>query len=187
MNDKLLLLGLLRQQEMHGYQLYEFIERGLSACTDLKKPAAYYLLARMAADGWLSETVAHEGNRPPRKVYRLTPAGGAAFEDLLRQNLASFQVPGLPGDIGLAFLDALETEESLTLLEERRGALQAALASARQIPPHRGSLHFIVEHQVYYLESELAWLDTVIDRLKTRIPGSKLRPESTDRGDPLLR
>jgi len=174
MNDKLLLLGLLRQQEMHGYQLYKFIERGLSACTDLKKPAAYYLLARMAADGWLSETVAHEGNRPPRKVYRLTPAGDTAFEDLLRQNLAGFQMPGLPGDVGLAFLDVLDAAESLSLLAERRLALRAALANARQVPPHRGSLALLVEHQVHYLESELGWLETVIDRLKTRLPGPAL-------------
>ena len=48
MDDKLLLLGILRRQEMHGYQLFEFIDRDLAACTNLKKPTAYYLLNRMA-------------------------------------------------------------------------------------------------------------------------------------------
>lgn len=55
MERKLLLLGILRQQEMHGYQLYEFIERDLAACTNLTKPTAYYLLNKMAEDNWIVE------------------------------------------------------------------------------------------------------------------------------------
>jgi DNA-binding PadR family transcriptional regulator len=165
MDDRLLLLGLLRRQEMHGYQLFEFIERGLSSCTDLKKPAAYYLLGRMAQDGWLSETVTQEGNRPPRKVFRLTPAGEAAFHALLRDNLASFSLPGFPGDIGLAFLDSLEPTEARPLLERRRRELHQALLAARQVPLHRGSLQLILDHQAHYLQSELDWLDGLLERL----------------------
>jgi DNA-binding PadR family transcriptional regulator len=150
---------------MHGYQLYEFIERSLSFCTDLKKPTAYYLLSRMAQDGLLLETVSQEGNRPPRKVYQLTPAGEAAFQDFLHQNLSSFTAARFPGDIGLAFLEDLETGEAVRLLNERRHALLQALESARQAPPHHGSLQWIVEHQIHYLESELTWLDVVIARL----------------------
>lgn len=168
MDDRLLLLGLLRQSEMHGYQLYEFIERGLSACTDLKKPAAYYLLGRMAQDGWLSETVTQEGNRPPRKVFRLTPQGEAAFQDLLRENLASFLPPSHSGDVGLAFLDALEPFQAHALLDERRASLVEALAEARQVPRHRGSLQLILDHQVHYLESELMWLEQLLVGLKAR-------------------
>jgi len=173
MDDKLLLLGLLRQQEMHGYQLFEFIERSLSACTDLKKPTAYYLLSRMAQAGWLMETVTQEGNRPPRKVYQLTPAGEGAFQDLLRQNLSSFIVPGFAGDIGLAFIEDLESDEALRLLSERRKALLQALESARQAPPHRGSLQWIVEHQIHYLDSELSWLDAIITRLGSLDPDAE--------------
>ena len=80
MDRKLLLLGLLRQQEMHGYQLYEFIERELSFCTDLKKPTAYYLLNKMAERGWIVEEQSQEGKRPPRKVFRLTAQGEAAYQ-----------------------------------------------------------------------------------------------------------
>jgi DNA-binding PadR family transcriptional regulator len=166
MDDKLLLLGLLRQQEMHGYQLYEFIEGGLAACTDLKKPAAYYLLGRMAQDGWLSESISREGNRPPRKVYRLTPEGEAAFQGLLRENLSAYRMPGLSGDIGLAFLDALAPGEALRLLDERRLALAGALAATHQTPIHPGSTQLIVDHQVHYLASELDWLDSLILRLQ---------------------
>jgi DNA-binding PadR family transcriptional regulator len=48
MDRQLLLLGLLRRQEMHGYQLNEFIEEKMHSCIDLKKPTAYYLLDKLA-------------------------------------------------------------------------------------------------------------------------------------------
>ena len=49
MERELLLLGVLRQGEMHGYQLHDFIERSLAFCTDLKKPTAYFLLDKMGS------------------------------------------------------------------------------------------------------------------------------------------
>jgi DNA-binding PadR family transcriptional regulator len=61
MERKLLLLGILRQQEMHGYQLFDFIEQGLSTCTNLTKPTAYYLLKQMAEEGWIVVEHSQEG------------------------------------------------------------------------------------------------------------------------------
>ena len=48
MERQLLLLGLLRREDMHGYRLNEFIERDMAFCTDVKKPTAYYLLDKLA-------------------------------------------------------------------------------------------------------------------------------------------
>ncbi len=129
MERELLLLGLLRQQDMHGYQLYEFIEQSLSACTDIKKSTAYYLLNKMAADGWITEEQVQEGNRPPRRVYSLTPTGEAEYQRLLRANLAEFYPIYFPGDIGLAFIDDLPDEEALALLKQRREKFAQNLCS----------------------------------------------------------
>lgn len=167
MDDKLLLLGLLRQQQMHGYRLFEFIERDMSTCIDLKKPTAYYLLNRMAQDGWVEERQEQEGNRPPRKVYRLTDQGEAAFQRLLRENLAAYLPPSFVGDIGLAFMDALQPAEALALLRQRQTALTAALAVIDRAPQHQGSLQWMIEHQVHHLRTELAWLEGLLQRLET--------------------
>ena len=165
MERKLLLLGLLRQQEMHGYQLFEFIERDLASCTDLTKPTAYYLLNKMAEDGWISEETSQEGNRPPRKVYRLTALGESEFQRLLRENITRFSPASFPGDIGLAFLDNLPGGEALALLQKRCAALKSALQAAQAVPVHRGSLQWVIQHQVRHLTTELAWLDEIIASL----------------------
>jgi DNA-binding PadR family transcriptional regulator len=166
MEKKLLLLGLLRRQEMHGYQLNEFIDNNLSLCTDLKKPTAYYLLDQMCKDGWISSETVQEGNRPPRRVYRLTDAGETAFQQLLREGLSSYQPVNFPGDIGIAFLDWLAPSEALPLLEQQKSQLSARLDEIRAIPHHAGSLGMIFSHQIQHLQAELAWLDEVIATLK---------------------
>jgi DNA-binding PadR family transcriptional regulator len=165
MEKKLLLLGLLRRQEMHGYQLNEFIDNNLALCTDLKKPTAYYLLDQMAKDGWISAETVQEGNRPPRRVYQLTVKGEAAFQQLLREGLSSYQPVNFPGDIGLAFLDWLAPAEALPLLEQQKSQLTNRLDEVGAIPVHNGSLGLIFSHQLHHLQAELAWLEAVIATL----------------------
>lgn len=146
---------------MHGYQLVEFIDRYLASCTDLRKSTAYYLLNKLAAEGLIDEEENQEGNRPPRRVYSLTPTGEAEFQRLLRLNLAAYQPVSFTSDIGLAFLEDIEPGEALKLLDQRREALQASLEDVRRVPPHRGSLQFVVEHQAHHLQAEIDWLDGV--------------------------
>jgi DNA-binding PadR family transcriptional regulator len=166
MDEKLLLLGMLRQQQMHGYQLFEFIERNLSTCIDLKKPTAYNLLNRMAQDGWIEERQEQEGNRPPRKVYRLTGQGEAAYQRLLRENLSTYHAPSFTDDIGLAFQDSLESSEALALLGQRRAAIAYELSTAEQAPRHPGSLQWVIEHHIHHLKAELAWIEGLLERLE---------------------
>ena len=165
MKKKLLLLGLLRRQEMHGYQLNEFIDNNLALCTDLKKPTAYYLLDQMAKDGWISAETEQEGNRPLRKVYRLTEVGEAAFQHLLREYLATYSPVNFPGDIGLGFLDWLTPAESLPLLEAQKNQVMARLTEIRSIPAHAGSLGLIFLHQIHHLLAELEWLEYVLKEI----------------------
>ena len=111
MERELLLLGLLRGHEMHGYQLMEFIDTQMASCVDLKKPTAYFLLDKMTAAGWIHFEQNQEGNRPPRRVYGITTEGEKAFQRLLRENLAAYEPARFISDIGLAFVDALPAEE----------------------------------------------------------------------------
>ena len=97
MERKLLLLGLLRSQEMHGYQINELIDAHLGTSIQLKKPTVYKLLATMVDDGWIRYYEEQEGNYPTRRVYQITPEGEEAFQRLLRQSLADYQTHFLPG------------------------------------------------------------------------------------------
>ena len=166
MDRELLLLGLLRQEDMHGYQLHEFINQNMSSCIDLKKPTAYYLLEKMAESGWINEIQEQEGNRPPRNVFQLTTEGEATFQRLLRENIATYHSTKFADDIGLTFLDALAPEEAKALLNVRRTTIVNDLAHAQAIPQHPGSSQLVIEHLIHHLQSELEWLDKVIAQIK---------------------
>lgn len=167
MDRELLLLGLLRRGDMHGYKLHEFINRDMAFCTDLKKPTAYHLLQKMAASGWILEIEEQEGNRPPRKVYKVTDEGEAVFQRLLRENLREYYPSRFTGDIGIAFVDALPPDEARTLLLQRRAALETELETVNAAhSAHTGvGIQFVVEHQIFHLQAEIDWLDKVIAHL----------------------
>lgn len=165
MDRQLLLLGILRQQEMHGYELHDFIEHNLASCTDMKKSTAYYLLKKMEGAGFISQETKQEGNRPPRQVYHLTPAGETEFQRLLRENLSHYTQAYFTSDIGLVFLDTMEPEEALQFLNERRSELARTLNATARIPGHNGSLQLVFDHMAHHLSAELDWLDTVILKL----------------------
>ncbi len=165
MNRELLLLGLLRQSEMHGYKIIEFIERDLAMCTDLKKPTAYFLLDKMAQNGWISWTEEREGNRPPRRIYQITPDGEAEFQKLLRESLSNYDPIKFADDIGLAFADSLSQAELLDLLQRRRSILLTLFEAIELAPPHQGFVQFVIDHQRMHLESELRWMDELQKRI----------------------
>jgi len=162
---ELLFLGLLRHQEMHGYQLNEFIQRDLAVCTDIKKPTAYYLLNKMSEKGWITQSREQVGNRPPRRVYQITAEGEAAFQSMLRESLEQYTPTFFEDDIPLAYLDELEAEEAQNLLYKRREILAAELESMRETATHPGTVQWMLEHRLRHLETELNWLDEIISRL----------------------
>ncbi|MCA9992374.1 MAG: PadR family transcriptional regulator [Pseudomonadales bacterium] len=172
MERELLLLGLLRQEGMHGYQLHDFIESFMQTCVDLKKSTAYYLLDKLAQAGLVDQTEEREGNRPVRRVYHLTPAGEAMYQQLLRENLSGYQPARFAGNVGLTFLDDLPAGEAIYHLQQRRTQLAAALSQAQQAPRHKGSLQLIIEHQIMHLQAELTWLDSLVSRLETSDHGA---------------
>jgi DNA-binding PadR family transcriptional regulator len=162
---ELLLLGLLRTQDMHGYQLHEAIDSHLGMGVQLTKPTAYRLLSNMADDGWVIFREEQEGNRPPRRVYAITPQGEAAFQRLLRENLVNYQPSDFTCQIGLAFLDEVPAEETLPILRRRRAGMEEFAESTRAHGEHPGSLQLMLERQVHLLAAEMEWLDGVIARL----------------------
>jgi DNA-binding PadR family transcriptional regulator len=165
----LLLLGILRVQSQHGYQINEFIERNLSRVTDMKKPTAYALLERLSQAGYVEVRGEQEGKRPPRKVYSITPSGERLFLVLLRENLARAERLTFAGDVGLMFLDHLPREEALDLLRQRLARLREQISAHEHAPRHEHGLgvDLALEHILVLLRAEQDWLAATIQRLQS--------------------
>ena len=165
--DELLLLGLLSGSSMYGYQLNDVIEHHLPMFWRLKPSTAYSRLDRLSARGLVETKTERVGKRPERKVYDLTEAGRARFEQLLRANLRSADVPSPVGDLGVLFYRALPVDEVQALLAERRTATanqRPRLSELVECHPPLSAGRLVAEHSLAHLDAELAWLDGVLER-----------------------
>jgi DNA-binding PadR family transcriptional regulator len=171
MDHVLLVLGLLKLQEMHGYQLSDLIDKRLHYLTDLKKPTLYHLLAKLEAAGEVTKSVSRAGNRPERYTYRLTRAGEEHFAQLLRQNLQDAHAAYFNDDIGLLFFNELPVAEVRDYLEQKRAGVDARMAMlAKALAQHAENTpaYYTLRHHELHLHTERAWLDELLAHLKRR-------------------
>jgi DNA-binding PadR family transcriptional regulator len=162
MERQLLLLGVLRAQKMHGYQLNDFLERHYDFVTDLKPSTAYYLLDKLAADGYVVMHQEQVGNRPQRRVYEITPKGESYFLDLLRHNLRGRDKPMYGDEVGLAFLSELAGDEVRSYLDEKLALLREELEQLKNVEMvMRGGanadVYVTLDHHIRLVEADLGW------------------------------
>ncbi len=171
MDNELLVLGLLKLQEMHGYQLGELIDKRLKYITDLKKPTLYHLLGRLESGGDIVKSASREGNRPERFTYRLTEQGEEHFQSLLRENLQDTHAMYFDDDIGLIFLSELSASQARAFLEQKRASVDEHLAEMRAgLARHEPGTppYYALRHHFLHLRTERAWLDELLGELQER-------------------
>jgi DNA-binding PadR family transcriptional regulator len=79
-----LLLRILYENPMHGYQLLEELERRSSGCHRLEPGAIYTILRRMEARGLLKSKWERVETGPDKRIYRVTEAGSTVLEEGLK-------------------------------------------------------------------------------------------------------
>jgi len=171
MDHVLLVLGLLKLREMHGYQLNDLIDHRLNYITDLKKPTLYHLLGKLEKEGAVTKSVSREGNRPERYTYRLTTLGEKQFADRLRQNLQESYAAYFGDDIGMLFISELPVDEGRAYLELKRTSVDERIAQFRAaIAIHETGTpaYFTLFHHELHLRAERSWLNELLAQLKKR-------------------
>lgn len=165
MHKVLLLLGLLLDGPLYGYQLHQIVRAHGELYADLKKANLYYLLERLTADGYLGMEVepGARGARGERLIYTITATGRAHFQQLLRETLVSFELAHTGIETAVVFLSSLSPQEGVALLQERRAAVQekrAQIVADLDHPEKNAPLVMIaVDHLLSLLDAELAWID----------------------------
>lgn len=77
---ELCVLAALRGREAYGYEILQRL--GKSPSLSISESTVYPILARLAQEGLVKVRVEPSPAGPPRRYYRLTPAGGARLEEM---------------------------------------------------------------------------------------------------------
>jgi DNA-binding PadR family transcriptional regulator len=168
----LLLLGLLSTERQHGYQINEFIERNLGQVSQMRKATAYALLNRMSNAGLVEASSEQEGNRPPRRVFSLTPEGARLFSDMLVGVLAEPVIAEPPGDIALMFIDHLDRDVAVAAIEARIASLTVAIEALESSPPHGAGIgvDMAIRRRAVLLRADRDWFERSREEVRAGLP-----------------
>jgi len=110
---KLVVLGLLLEQPMHGYGIQQRLNDGrYDLWADILPNSIYNALRKMERDGMVRIRGEEQTGRQIRTIYEITDAGREEFQVLLKSSLGRY-VRKYPSDlyIGLGYLCKLPPEE----------------------------------------------------------------------------
>ncbi len=165
---KLLLLGLLRGQKLHGYGLVDYLKSHSTGGAAIGKSNAYRLLRMLEEEGCVESRVERDGNRPERHVYEVTKAGEALFLKLLLETLGEDATADQPGIAVLNYLDELDPLQAARQLEKRRQSVLQRYEELKVVPEKVLYLHPAMDLGVRQLEVELEWLTQKLKQLHKR-------------------
>jgi DNA-binding PadR family transcriptional regulator len=177
MSTRLVILGLLRERPLYGYELKQIIEEHMGDWTNIAFGSIYFALGKLAEEGFIEQVaIEQEGRRPSRSVYQITEAGQAEFLRLLREVWSEVERHYYAIDIGLMFTEALPREEVKGFLRERIAQLEGIV---RHVAEHRAEqmaqpevpalAAAVFDHGLTHFRAELDWTQDLLDKVETGV------------------
>jgi DNA-binding PadR family transcriptional regulator len=164
-------LGLLKERQMHGYELRKQLGAMLGPLWQVSWGSLYPTLRRLAKAGAVEKVA--EARRPGgmspgrrKTVYRITEKGEGLFGEMLAETGA---VDAEHFTLKLAFFRYMDPESRLALLERRRAFLQEKLRqlkdNLRQYRERIDSYALSLQnHDLSATESDIQWIDELITK-----------------------
>lgn len=172
-STRLFILGALaRGGPMYGHQIRRAAQLDRTELwTDIKQGSLYGALHRMAAEGVIEVVrTEQQGSMPARTVYAITAAGRLELAAIRDQALRQTKLRPDPADLALQNSQDMSEDELRAVLEDRRAAIAAELASWRHLreaaEPHLTGIESMgFTHTLLRLEAELAWHEEAVKAL----------------------
>jgi DNA-binding PadR family transcriptional regulator len=169
----LVVLSMLAERSMHGYELWAELERRqVAKWASITRAQVYYSLRKLDAAGHIISTRSEdESVGPERRVYRPADGGRRLLADALARARWATQRPPDPFLTWMVLSWQSRPRDFQTQLARRRKFLErqvaedtAALAAVIQETSPTSDAAMVVRLSIRQFETELAWLDEVEGR-----------------------
>lgn len=175
MSVRLVILGLLREKPLYGYEIKQIIEEHMSDWTSIAFGSIYFALDKLAEEQFVDKVgVEQDNKRPARSVYQINEKGREEFLRLLRESWQQVERQYYAIDICLFFLNSLPLAEVKEYLRTQQTALQTAL---KHLQRHRTEQMSNVEvprlataifdHSFVHTQAELNWVSDLLQKMET--------------------
>ncbi|NKI21270.1 PadR family transcriptional regulator [Paenibacillus dendritiformis] len=174
----LIILALLRQRPMHGYEIQQIIQTNrMDEWANLLSGSIYYALNKLEQKGLVRTEAEERTGARLRKIYAITETGEILFLELVRESLK--MMPHSPKSdfvVGLNWIEMIPKDEALSLLQQNMKQVEDKLAqfhygkevkAAYSLSPF-GEASF--DNAIAQLELDLAFLRRVFNLLNQSSP-----------------
>ncbi len=174
MSTRLVILGLLRERPLYGYEIKHIIEDRMGDWTNIAFGSIYYALDKLEEDGLIEQVATEQqGSRPSRTVYAITEEGRKAFLQLLREVWQDVERHYYTFDIGLTYMEALPGEEVRQYLRRRIATLESILQHIEEHREEQLALEevprlaaAVFDHGLAHYRAELAWTRDLLEKVE---------------------
>ncbi|MGE5595489.1 MAG: PadR family transcriptional regulator [Hyphomicrobiales bacterium] len=154
-----MVLSLLSLQPMHGYEMLCYLDdEGLMAVCPVEQSTLYTYLRNVEARGLVDWTEERVGQRPPRKIYRLTESGRALIDSWLRRPVERMREVRLEFLVKLFFLRQIDPAAHHQLIAAQIAVCESYLddLGRRELPTAFSRL--VARSKRSAAEATLGWL-----------------------------
>lgn len=169
MSHRYLVLGLLAQAPMTGYEIKKHASCALRSVANASYGTLYPMLHQLLDEGAVQMEEYPQNHRPARKVYTITERGKQELAAWLHEPAQSDQIRR---DFLLKLFLAhdLSPDDLRLMLQQRRAATEAELAALREIqsavacgtPPNQ---LWVSDYTLTMCQAELEWLDRLMAQM----------------------
>lgn len=173
---ELAILGLLKEKDMHGYELKKRLGDTLGSFWQVSYGSLYPALKRLQRGGAVEMIYPRERVGRRKNVYRITERGERLFAELLER--AGHEASEDSGfSLRFTFFKYLKPETRIRLLERRRAFLEGRWARLRQsLQSYRERIDSytlsLMSHELATTESDIRWLDELIQAERRLAPAA---------------
>lgn len=164
---EIVVLGLLAEEPMHGYDLLErFRRRSMGFWTEVSRASVYQVLKRLERDGSAAGKAQEGREGPDRRVFRITKRG----RERLAAGVAQMAGELVPFDsaagVAMGFAHVLPVAVARSAADARERAVRDLLDATRtelertttERDVGRAVSTAMLQQQVMIAEAELGWL-----------------------------
>lgn len=175
-----ILLYLLEQRPMHGYELYQELcsMEGISLIWNIKQALLYAILEKLEAKGYLRSELVQGEAHLPRKIFHITGSGQSSLQDWLNlpvRRARDFRQEFLAK---LIIARRIGKQEALNLIQTQEAACEIWLRDLKTAMQSTQARHFdawlVYSFRIQRLEMIQQWLKTCreeVDRAVASLTG----------------
>ena len=161
------LLGLLLSQPQHGYELHQEFSHELGPVWQIGLSQLYAQLKQLECAGLVTAETEPQPNRPPRKVYHLTPEGQAVFVEWVHQPTPYLRHIRVEFLARLYFFRRLSLPGLEALVAGQKGVCRTQIERFERLAAETDDdfRRLVLEFRKGQLQAVIYWLDRCLEVL----------------------